>query len=116
MQKSADSQLNALLERLRQGNHKVLIDGKALSPSETAQQIAAHGKEFIKEFQGVVEDAIREATHRRENWENPLTSPATLGFPSEYWVHFEINVDTSLPHVGYPNWIRCKEKSCPENG
>ena len=94
----------------------VLIDGKALSPSETARQIAAHGKEFIKEFQGVVEDAMREATHRRETWENSLASPAMGGFPSESWVHFEINVDTSLPHVDmFPNWIRCKEKSCPEN-
>jgi hypothetical protein len=61
MQKSADSQLDALLESLRQGKHKVLIDGKAFSPSET-----------------------------------------------EYWVHFEINVDTSVPHVDYPSWIRCK--------
>ncbi len=116
MQKSADSQLNALLESLRQRKHKVLIDGKALSPSETAQEIAAHGKEFIKEFQGVAEDAIREATHRREIWENPRASPDKVGFPSEYWVHFEINVDTSVPHVDYPNWIRCNEKSCPENG
>ncbi|HYW09690.1 MAG TPA: hypothetical protein VE913_22190 [Longimicrobium sp.] len=115
-QKSSHSQLIALLESLLQGKHRVLIDGKAISLSETAQRIAAHGKNFINEFQGVVEDAMRDATQRRETWENPRTSPAMGGFPAEYWVHFEINVDNSLPHVNYPNWIRCKEKSCPENG
>ncbi|HEX8431852.1 MAG TPA: hypothetical protein VF625_11205 [Longimicrobium sp.] len=116
MQRSAHSQLISLLENLLQGKHRVLIDGKAISLAETAKQIAAHGREFTNEFQGMVEDAMRDATQRRETWENPSTSPATGGFPSEYWVHFEINVDNSVPHVDYPNWIRCKEKSCPENG
>ena len=104
-----------LMEDLQQGKHRILIDGKVLPLSETAHRLASLNFRFGNAFVDVVRDAVQESKYRRATWENPLTGPGTWGFPSDYWIHFELNVDTSRPHVGYPKAIRCEEKSCPEN-
>jgi hypothetical protein len=110
---SREKQMLGLVEDLLQGKHRILIDGKALPVSETAYRLAH--LQYFNEFVGVVRDAVRESKYRRATWENPETGPGTWLFPSDYWIHFELDVNTSLLHVGYPKAIRCEDKSCPEN-
>jgi hypothetical protein len=108
-------ELERLLVQVAAKKHSLLINGKALPLQEMEREITALSKALVKQFRGVVEEAQREATLRRELWANPLTSPAKVGFPSDYWVHFVVNLDTVRSDVDYPEWVRCKDRNCPEN-
>ena len=110
-----DSSLRSVLEELTRGGHRVLVNGKRVSVAQAADEIEKRGAELVEQFRSKLRSAYSESETRKANWQNPLTNPVKVGMTSPYWLHFELNVDAAVPWVDDPEWIRCKDKQCPEN-
>jgi hypothetical protein len=111
-------QFESLLMKLREGQHQVLIDGKPLigeqDVREGAALLAGLDRSLVADFRRAVKEAEREAAHRREIWENPLTRPSGRE-AADFGVHFTLSIDSTIGHVDWPEWSRCVGPDCPEN-